>query len=70
MARNGYDFPVLLDTENVASTAYGVSGLPSTFVIGRNGRIVWNCRLYCLNSALDLAQRDDPQERGRLGSEL
>jgi pSer/pThr/pTyr-binding forkhead associated (FHA) protein/peroxiredoxin len=43
MVRNGYDFPVLLDTGNVASTAYGVSGLPSTFVIGRDGRIVWNC---------------------------
>ncbi len=43
MVRNGYDFPVLLDTENVASTAYGVSGLPSTFVIGRDGRIIWNC---------------------------
>ena len=42
MARNGYDFPVLLDTENVANTAYGVSGLPTTFVIGRDGRIIWN----------------------------
>jgi peroxiredoxin len=43
VAKNGCDFPVLLDTENVASTAYGVSGLPSTFVIGRDGRIIWNC---------------------------
>lgn len=43
IAKNGYDFPVLLDTDNAASSAYGVSGLPSTFVIGRDGRIVWNC---------------------------
>ncbi|HXR36019.1 MAG TPA: redoxin domain-containing protein [Candidatus Binataceae bacterium] len=43
MANNGYNFPVLLDGENVASGAYGVSGIPSTFVIGRHGRIIWNC---------------------------
>ena len=43
MANNGYNFPVLLDGENIASGAYGVSGIPSTFVIGRHGRIIWNC---------------------------
>ncbi len=43
MSNLGYDFPVLLDTENIASSAYGVSRIPSTFVIGRQGRIVWNC---------------------------
>lgn len=43
MASNGYNFPVLLDTSNVTSAAYGVSGIPSTFVIGRNGQIIWNC---------------------------
>lgn len=43
MASNGYNFPVLLDTGNVTSAAYGVSGIPSTFVIGRNGQIIWNC---------------------------
>jgi pSer/pThr/pTyr-binding forkhead associated (FHA) protein/peroxiredoxin len=43
MARTGYNFPVLLDTSNVTSAAYGVSGIPSTFVIGRNGHIIWNC---------------------------
>jgi len=42
VAENSYDFPVLLDTENTASSAYGVSGLPSTFVIDRDGRIVWS----------------------------
>jgi len=43
MASNGYNFPVLLDTSNATSSAYGVSGIPSTFVIGRDGKIVWNC---------------------------
>lgn len=43
MASNGYDFPVLLDSGNAMSSAYGVRGLPSTFVIGRDGQIIWNC---------------------------
>jgi peroxiredoxin len=43
MATSGYDFPVLLDTSDAISAAYGVSGIPSTFVIGRHGRIIWNC---------------------------
>jgi thiol-disulfide isomerase/thioredoxin len=42
MSTGGYNFPVLLDTSNSASAAYGVSGIPSTFVIGRDGRIIWN----------------------------
>ena len=43
MERNGYDFPVLVDDANATGSAYGVSGIPSTFVIGRDGQIVWNC---------------------------
>lgn len=43
MASNGYNFPVLLDTSNATSSAYRVSGIPSTFVIGRDGEIIWNC---------------------------
>lgn len=43
MARKGYTFPVLLDTSDATGAAYGVSGIPSTFVIGRNGQIIWNC---------------------------
>lgn len=43
MADNGYDFPVLLDLSNATSKAYEVNGIPSNFVIGRNGRIIWNC---------------------------
>jgi peroxiredoxin len=43
MAIGGYDFPVLLDGENAAKGSYGVSGISSTFMIGRQGRIIWNC---------------------------
>ncbi|HJU11501.1 MAG TPA: redoxin domain-containing protein, partial [Candidatus Binataceae bacterium] len=43
MASNQYDFPVLLDENNTTGGAYGVSGIPSTFVIGRDGKIIWNC---------------------------
>ena len=43
ISTSGYDFPVLLDASNATSAAYGVSGIPSTFVIGRGGQIMWNC---------------------------
>lgn len=43
MTSHGYDFPVLLDMQHVASGAYDVNGIPSTFVVGRHGRIIWNC---------------------------
>lgn len=43
MATGGYNFPVLLDPSNRTSAAYGVSGIPSTFVIGPDGQIIWNC---------------------------
>jgi peroxiredoxin len=39
--RTGYDFPVLLDTDHVSSR-YDVSGIPATFLIDGDGRIVWN----------------------------
>ena len=40
--KNNYDFPVLLDADNAVSAAYGVSALPSAFVIDRDGRIAWD----------------------------
>lgn len=43
MERNGYDFPVLLDSRNAVSSTYEVHGIPSIFVIGRDGHIIWNC---------------------------
>ncbi|MGH7931772.1 MAG: redoxin domain-containing protein [Candidatus Binataceae bacterium] len=40
---NGYEFPVLLDPDDSISRKYEVSGIPSTFLIGRAGEILWNC---------------------------
>jgi peroxiredoxin len=41
--KNDYQFPVLLDAENRVSNAYGVRGIPSNFIIDREGKIIWNC---------------------------
>jgi peroxiredoxin len=41
--RSSYTFPVLLDRSNQVSMEYGVSGIPATFLIGRNGEILWDC---------------------------
>jgi peroxiredoxin len=38
--KNGYHFKVLLDPDNKLSDEYDVSGVPETFIIDRNGRIV------------------------------
>lgn len=38
--KNNFNFPVLLDPRNTVGDAYNVSGLPESFVIGRDGRIV------------------------------
>ena len=38
--RNGFKFNVLLDPRNQVGDAYDVSGIPETFIIDRNGRIV------------------------------
>lgn len=38
--KNHFDFAVLLDPKNTVGEAYDVSGLPESFVIGRDGRIV------------------------------
>ncbi|TNE59209.1 MAG: TlpA family protein disulfide reductase [Bacteroidetes bacterium] len=35
----GYTFNVLLDTENEVVSAYGVSGIPTKFILDQNGRI-------------------------------
>jgi len=36
----GFTFPVLLDTGNKTSSVYGISAIPTTFVIDREGKIV------------------------------
>lgn len=38
--KNKLTFTVLLDPQNQVGDAYGVSGIPETFIIGRDGRIV------------------------------
>lgn len=38
--KNGYHFKILLDPENKVGEAYEVSGVPETFIINRQGRIV------------------------------
>lgn len=35
----GIEYPILLDTTGLASAAFGVRGIPTTFVIGPDGRI-------------------------------
>ncbi len=40
ITRNGYHFRILLDPENVVGEKYGVSGVPETFIIDQQGRIV------------------------------
>jgi peroxiredoxin len=36
----GLTFPLVLDSDGKISTTYGVIGLPTTFIIGRDGRAV------------------------------
>jgi peroxiredoxin len=38
--KNGYHFKILLDPENKVGDSYSVSGVPETFIIDRQGRIV------------------------------
>jgi peroxiredoxin len=38
--KSGIKFTVLLDPSNQVGEAYDVSGIPETFIIGRDGRIV------------------------------
>jgi peroxiredoxin len=38
--KNGYHFTILLDPENKVGASYDLSGVPETFIIDRDGRIV------------------------------
>lgn len=38
--KNGYHFEILLDPDNQLQEAYGITGVPETFIIDRKGRIV------------------------------
>jgi peroxiredoxin len=37
LARNQYTFTALLDSDGAAMSAYGVSGIPMTVIVGRDG---------------------------------
>ena len=37
---NGYTFPVLLDTNGKAGDDYGISAIPTTFILDRSGMII------------------------------
>ena len=41
LAKRGFDFNVLLDSEGVSANAYSVNGLPTKFVIDKNGTIIF-----------------------------
>lgn len=49
-AKNGYAFPVLLDEQGAATRLYRIRGLPTTFLIGKDGVI--RDAYYLLPSAL------------------
>jgi peroxiredoxin len=40
VAKNGYHFRIVLDPENLVGEAYNVTGVPETFIIDKQGRIV------------------------------
>jgi thiol-disulfide isomerase/thioredoxin len=40
MQREGVDFPVYLDPDGKIADLYGVSGIPTTFIVGPDGNVV------------------------------
>lgn len=40
IAQNGFT-NVIVGVESTASSAYGVSGIPQTFIVGADGKVVW-----------------------------
>lgn len=50
MQKYGLHFPVLLDPGDNFVAPYGVTGVPETFIIGRNGRVL-AARTYQLSSS-------------------
>lgn len=41
LSRNGYEFPVVLDTDGSIGTLYPTDGIPYTVLIGRDGKIAF-----------------------------
>jgi thioredoxin-related protein len=40
MKNYGINYPVLLATQDIAQAYGGISGIPTTFLLGRNGEIL------------------------------
>lgn len=40
--KNGYDMNVLYDTEGKAYTPFGISSIPQTFIIDKEGMVIYN----------------------------
>ena len=38
--REGYSFPVVLDSDGIISYQYGVRGIPTTYIIGTDGNLL------------------------------
>lgn len=60
VAEFGLTFPMLLDTAESgypASNAYGISHVPSLFLVERNGTIAWNLEGFNKRELLEVAGR-------------
>jgi len=42
MEKGGFHYPVMIDPSGTMGDAYGVRGVPTTYVIDRSGRIAWS----------------------------
>jgi thiol-disulfide isomerase/thioredoxin len=69
IARYGWTFPNLRDAEGTVGNAYGLSGLPTTFLLDKDGRLAATLRGpqdgATLARALTAVERG---ERGRMGT--
>jgi peroxiredoxin len=46
LAQTPVGFPILFDRTNVVTKQYGVSGMPTTILVDRKGRVRWLHRAY------------------------
>jgi len=46
LGKTPVSFPILFDPDNQVSGSYGVSAMPTTFLVDRQGRLRWQHRAY------------------------
>jgi peroxiredoxin len=46
LGKTPVSFPILFDPDNKVSGSYGVSAMPTTFLVDRQGRVRWQHRAY------------------------